>query len=173
MRLYHYVEKGNTVMQDGLLSFAKNPSANINYYIQRSGQNTFEGIVNWMEKCFIGRSRGIRCFTEPIQWHEQSLSLKKFIENADLFSFDPLELAQDDLLESVYCSPSVMGNETLQKNGCDEILEPIQLSQIDFSPIDWSICNDAKGWRFAFIRYYLLILKDGIIPPQYLRLENI
>ena len=37
-----------------------------------------------------------------------------------------------------------------------------------YSPIDWSVCNDKLGRRFAYIRYYLVIVKDGIIPPRYI-----
>lgn len=173
MRLYHYVSKGNSAKQNGILSFAQNPQADIHYYVQRSGQNTHQGIVTWMESCFCGRSRGIRCFTETIKWHKESLSLKNFIENADLFSFDVAELQNDGLLEAIYCSPSVMERTDLQAQGCDELLEKIPtLHQMDFSSIDWTICNDKKGWRFAFVRYYLLIMKDGIIPPEYLSLES-
>src|SRR5215510_6027420 len=86
MKLYHYITKGNTALTDGLLSFANNPDANIDYYLERSGAQDKEGIVRWMENCFAGRSRGIRAFTEPIKWHDKSLRLKEFVENADLFS---------------------------------------------------------------------------------------
>ncbi len=170
MNLYHYVAKGNDVLSKGLLSFSQNPHADLSYYFQRSGATTHSDIVKWMESCFIGRSRGIRCFSEPIKWHSQSFSLKNFIENADLFAIDIDAMNKDGLIEAVYVSPSVMGRQNLQKHGCDELLERVTLSEIDFSPIDWSICNDEKGWRFAFVRYYLLVIKEGIIPPQYLSL---
>ena len=52
MKLYHYAPKGNTVLKRGLLSFAKNPNANLAYYIRRSGANTFQGILKWFESCF-------------------------------------------------------------------------------------------------------------------------
>lgn len=170
MKLYHYVAKGNNVLQQGLLSFSQNPQADLSYYFKRSGETTHAAITQWMENCFSGRSRGIRCFSEPIKWHEKSLSLKNFIENADLFAIDVDSLNKDGLIESVYVSPSVMGRQDLQKRGCDEVLNKISLPEIDFSPVDWSICNDEKGWRFAFIRYYLLIIKGGIIPSRYLSL---
>ncbi len=170
MNLYHYVAKGNDVLSKGLLSFSQNPQADLSYYFQRSGATTHSGIVQWMESCFTGRSRGIRCFSEPIKWHGKSLSLKNFIENADLFAIDIDAMNKDGLIEAVYVSPSVMGRQDLQKQGCDELLKKISLSEIDFSPVDWSICNDEKGWRFAFVRYYLLIIEGGIIPPQYLSL---
>ena len=45
MKLYHYVTKGNNVLEDGQLSFAKNPNANINYYTKRSKADNKEDIV--------------------------------------------------------------------------------------------------------------------------------
>ena len=44
------------------------------------------------------------------------------------------------------------------------------MAEIDFTPNDYDILDDEKEWRFAFIRYYLLIIKTGVIPPKYLKL---
>ncbi len=176
MKLFHYVKKGNTVLQKGILSFAKNSDADLRYYYKRSGGKTsHEDIVEWMEKCFEGRSRGIRMFSEPIKWTEKSLSLKNFIEDSDLFSINLDMLEQDGLLEAIYVSPSVMEMpELIEQFDCDEILKPLSGKyDIDYSPIDWSICDDQKQRRFAFVRYYLIVVKGGIIPPKYLVLENI
>lgn len=168
MKLYHYITKGNTALEDGILSFARNPQADLSYYYTRSGQTTHEGIVQWMENCFEGRSRGIRGFSEPIKWTEKSLSLKKFIENADLFAINLNALQKDGLLEAVYVSPSVMDMPELQEWGCDEVLKKLAgIEAIDHSPVDWTVCNDELGRRFAFVPYYLIIVKDGIIPPAY------
>lgn len=73
MRLYHYVAKGNTVLTDGILSFAQNPHADLSYYYKRSGETTHNGICQWMERCFKGRSRAVRAFSEPIQYTEKVL----------------------------------------------------------------------------------------------------
>lgn len=52
-KLYHYITKGNTALQNGILSFAKNPNADLHYYYKRTGsETTHSGIVNWMESCF-------------------------------------------------------------------------------------------------------------------------
>lgn len=169
MKLYHYITKGNTALKEGILSFARNPQADLSYYYKRSGQTTHEGIVQWMENCFEGRSRGIRGFSEQIKWTENSLSLKKFIENADLFAIDLDALQKDGLLEAVYVSPSVMDIPELQEWGCDEVLKKLAgIEAIDYSPVDWTVCNDELGRRFAFVPYYLIIVKGGIIPPAYL-----
>ena len=122
-----------------------------------------------MEKCFKGRSRGIRCLIEPMQYTERTPSIKQFIESADLFEIDVSALDKDGLLEAVYVSPSVLEKEP--ENKYDELLIKLSdISKIDFTPNDYTILDDEKGWRFAFMRYYLLIVKDGVIPPKYIKL---
>lgn len=98
MKLYHYITKGNSALTDGILSFARNPQADLTYYYRRSGADTHEGIIRWMESCFDGRSRGIRGFTEPIQWTRHSLNLKSFVDNADFLpSTSTLLMPTDEL----------------------------------------------------------------------------
>lgn len=173
MKLYHYITKGNSALTDGILSFANNPQADLSYYHRRSGAKTHAGIVRWMESCFAGRSRGIRAFTEPIKWTPHSLHLKEFVDNADRFAIDMNALIENGLLEAVYVSPPISETPYIKESpGCDEVLLKLDNpDKIDFSPIDWNVCNDALGRRFAWVRYYLLIVKGGIIPPQYIAKE--
>ena len=174
MKLYHYITKGNSALTEGILSFAKNPNADLSYYYKRTGgKTTHTDIVNWMENCFEGRSRGIRAFSEPIKWSEKSLSLKDFINNSDMFSIDINALNKNGLLEAIYVSPSVMDLPFLKESqDCDEFLQKLSsFKEIDYSPINWNVCDDNKGRRFAYVRYYLIIVKDGIIPPEYIRLS--
>ncbi len=169
MKLYHYAPKGNNILQKGILSFSKNLKADINYYQKRSGFVTHSEIVLWMERCFEGRSRGIRCLVEPLKHTKRTKSIKVFIENSELFEIDVLALKKDGLLEAVYVSPSVLEKEPENKN--DELLSQLSdLSEIDFSSNDYDVLDDEKGWRFAFIRYYLLVIKEGVIPPKYIKL---
>lgn len=181
MKLYHYIPKNNTVMTDGLQSFAKSKSVNLKSYLWRDKElKTQEDVCNWLEKSFVGRSRGIRFFTEPIKWYEQSVDLlKNFAENNVLVSVDIDKLAADNLIESVYVSPplgdkypeSLEHPETMWKS--DEFYEKLaSIKDIDFSPVDWSICNDAAGRRFAYVRYYLLVIKGGVIPPKYITIVS-
>ena len=86
MKLYHYVAKPNNALKKGILSFAKNPESDLTYYIKRSGVKTHAGIVKWMEKCFKGRSRGIRVLIEPLQYTRRTLQgIKGLIDSSDLF----------------------------------------------------------------------------------------
>ena len=107
MKLYHYIPKNNTVMTDGLQSFAKSKSVNLKSYLWRDKElKTQEDVCNWLEKSFVGRSRVIRFFTEPIKWYEQSVDLlKNFAENNVLVSVDIDKLVADNLIESIYVSP--------------------------------------------------------------------
>ena len=170
MKLYHYDPKGNDVLKRGILSFAKNPKSDISYYFRRSGETTHAGIVKWMENCFKGRSRGVRLLIEPLQYTERTLKgIKGLIDASELFEVDVDALNNDGLIEAVYVSPSLL--DAQPENKWDELLVKLNdLSEIDLTPNDYTILDDEKGWRFAFMRYYLFIIKDGIIPPKYIRL---
>lgn len=174
MKLYHYIAKPNTALTDGILSFAKNPNADLRYYFKRSNETTHEGIVKWMESCFEGRSRGIRGFSEPVKWTKDSLSLKDFIDNADMYSIDLEALDKDGLLEAIYISPSVADCPTLKEQwDCDELLIKLyDYKNINARPIDWSVCNDELGRRFAYVPYYIIVIKGGVIPPKYIKKEK-
>ena len=174
MKLYHYIAKPNTALEEGILSFAKNPNADLRYYFKRSGETSHNGIVKWMESCFEGRSRAIRGFSEPIQWTEKSVNMfKPFIENADLFSIDLDALNKDGLIEAVYISPAIKPN--LDKDFPQDVDERLfklsSINDIDTSPVDWSVCDEKLGLRFFVVPYYLIVIKNGIIPPKYIKKE--
>ncbi len=173
MKLYHYIAKPNTALEEGILSFANNPNADLRYYFKRSNETTHEGIVKWMENCFEGRSRGIRGFSEPVKWTNDSLSLKDFIDNADMYSIDLEALDKDGLLEAIYISPSVADCPTLKEQwDCDELLIKLyDYKDISVRPINWSVCNDELGRRFAYVPYYIIVIKGGVIPPKYITKE--
>lgn len=175
MKLYHYISKPNTALNEGILSFANNPNADLRCYFKRSGQTTHNGIVKWMESCFEGRSRAIRGFSEPIKWTEKSINMfKPFIENADLFSIDLEALDKDGLIETVYVSPAIKPN--LDKNFPQDVDERLvklsSINDIDTSPVDWSVCDEKLGLRFSVVPYYLIVIKGGIIPPKYINKKN-
>lgn len=177
MKLYHYVTKGNDVLEKGLLSFANNPNADLHYYFKRTGgKTTHKEICEWMESCFVGRSRTIRGFPEPIKWTEHSIHcLKDFIDNADKFEIDISAMDKDGLIEAVYVSPSVLDIPNIkEQQDCDEVLVKLEngINDIDYSPIDWGVCDDELDRRFAYVRYYLIVVKDGFIPSKYLKVVD-
>jgi len=149
MKLYHYIAKGNTALKDGILSFAKNPQADLRYYHKRTGgETTHKGIVKWMENCFEGRSRAIRGFSEPIQWTEKSVNMfKSFVENADLFSIDLDALQKDGFIEAVYASPALRPdlNNELPQDVDENLVKLNSINDIDASPVDWTVCDEKLG----------------------------
>ena len=175
MKLYHYISKPNTALNEGILSFANNTNADLRYYFKRSGETTHNGIVKWMESCFEGRSRAIRGFSEPIQWTEKSVNMfKPFIENADLFSIDLEALDKDGLIEAVYVSPAIKINtdKDFPQDVDEKLVKLSSINDIDTSPVDWSVCDEKLGLRFSVVPYYLIVIKGGVIPPKYIKKEN-
>jgi len=178
MKLYHYVTKGNNVMDVGLLSISANPNADINYYIKRSGATTHKGVCSWMEKCFKGRSRAIRFFTTPLQWTKKSLRIKELMDTCDLFEVNVTRLAKDGYVEAVYVKPSIFDERYYTKEdlsklhayGVDESLFPLKgVEDIDYTyQQTWDKCDDSKGLRMGPLQYYVLVIKGGVIPPKYL-----
>ena len=104
-----------------------------------------------------------------------NISLKDFIDNADMFSIDLEALDRDGLLEDIYVSPSVMDVPTMKElwNNDELLIKLYDYKEISSRPIDWSICNDELGRRFAYVPYYIIVIKGGIIPPQYIKKENL
>ena len=54
----------------------------------------------------------------------------------------------------------------------NEKFKKIGLGGIDYSPLTWEKCDSSKDLLFAVVRHYMLVLKDGVIPPRYLQKEN-
>lgn len=176
MKFYHYVKKGNTVLQQGLFGFAGSPNGDLEHYLKRSGGKNKDDVIQWMESFFIGYSRGIRCFSEPIKWYPHSLRLKEMVETCDLIEIDVDRLNQDGLLEKIYINPPLSLNDAICQKQLQDIQDkhndgfyPIALNQIPTDPVDWTVCDDATGRRFAFVPFYFLIMKKGVIPPSYLK----
>lgn len=165
MRLYHYAPLRNTCLTEGILSISKNPS-NLKSYVTRVGSEDKEDILCFLEKTFEGRCRSISCLTEPIVWQNNDAVLKKIVEHSELFSFELDELLKDNLIEAIWCKKGCWAN------GINEQFVKITKDDIDTSPRPWEICDSSKGLLFGVICHYLIVLKDGFIPPQYLTLEE-
>lgn len=166
MKLYHYVPKENTVLQDGLLTNAKNSRDLTRAYAHRCGSENREDILRWLDSTFAGRSRSISCLTEPIQWQGNDPILKKLVDNSVLFSFNLDELIKDGLVESIWCKNGS------SPDGCNEVLFQVQPEEIQVTPLSWGKVDASKSLLYAVVRHYMVVLKDGVIPPQYLTLEN-
>ena len=164
MRLYHYAPKENTVLEQGLLSISK-ASCDLHAYAHRAGTQNRNEIMSWLDKTFAGRSRAISCLTEPIKWQGNDAVLKVIVERSMLFSFELDDLLQAGLVESIWCKN---GSEA---GGYNEKFYQVTTQEIDLAPLTWEKVDAAKDLLFAVVRHYLIVLKDGVIPPQYLKKE--
>ena len=134
-------------------------------YAHRAGSENRDEIMAWLDKTFAGRSRAISCLTEPIKWQGNDAVLRKIVERSALFSFELDDLLKAGLIESIWC-----------KNGSDaggynEKFFEVKPEDIDLSPLTWEKVDAAKNLLYAVVRHYLIVLKDGYIPPQYLTSE--
>ena len=84
----------------------------------------------------------------------------KLTKNDDLTN-----LIKDGLVESIWCK-----NGSDEK-GCNEIFYQVKADEIDFSALDWHKVDVKKGLLYAVIRHYMIVLKNGIIPPKYITKE--
>lgn len=164
MRLYHYAPKENTVLRDGLLSISKGPR-DLKAYAHRAGSENRDDIMAWLDKTFYGRSRAISCLTEPIKWQGNDAVLKAIVDRSALFSFELDDLVKDGIVEAIWC-----------KNGSDaggynEQFYQVKPEDIDLSPLTWEEVDATKDLLYAVVRHYLVVLKDGYIPPEYLKRE--
>lgn len=164
MRLYHYAPKVNTVKEKGLLSISKG-SRDLRAYMHRAGSENRDDIMAWLDKTFVGRSRAISCLTEPIKWQGNDAVLKAIVDRSALFSFELDDLIKAGLVESIWC-----------KNGSDaggynEKFFEVKSEEIDLSPLTWEKVDAAKDLLYAVVRHYLIVLKNGYIPPEFLTLE--
>lgn len=164
MKLYHYAPKENTIMKDGLFSISK-IDRNLSPYAHRAGSENKEDILKWLESTFYGRSRAISCLTEQIKWKGNDPVLKKIIKASELFSFDLDELIKDGLVESIWFKN---GSDA---NGLNEQFYQVMPEEIDLSSLTWEKVDVSKGLLYAVVRHYLIVLKEGYIPPEYITKE--
>lgn len=165
MKLYHYAPLINTVLSEGLLSVSKSKK-DLSCYAHRAGSEKREEIFAWLNKTFPGRSKSVSCLTEPIKWQGNDSFLKAFVDKSVLFSFELDDLIRDGVVEAIYCKSSS------DAGGYNEIFQLVQPEDISLLPLAWEKCNKQKGLLFGVIRHYLLVLKNGLIPPEYITLEK-
>lgn len=82
---------------------------------------------------------------------------------------------KDGLIEAVYVKPSVLDIPNIDKQHvCDKIGLKLKnvIKDIDYSPIDWSGCAGELSRRLAFVRYYLIVVKGGVIKLNYLKISD-
>ena len=96
------------------------------------------------------------------------------VDSCDLLSVDITKLNKDGFIEAIYLKPSIFEKccpADIEKYK-DEFL--IKLSSIDDIDLNYKQtfdkCDDSKGLRMAPLRFYVIVIKNGIIPPEYIKL---
>ena len=173
MKLYHYVPKNNTVLVDGLYSYAKYPT-DLKRYSSFAKSNKRKDVVAWMEKTFPGRSRTVSCLTEPVKWRGNDPILKKIAKGSVLFSFELDDLVKDGLVESIWCRDDLAkkGRKLHIHKGCDNYFYQVKPNEIDTSPLTWEKVDTKNQLLYGAVRHYMIVLKKGIIPAKYIKQEK-
>ena len=76
------------------------------------------------------------------------------------------------LVEAVYCKDN---RPTILKDpNFENIYKINNIKQIDQAPNDWHLCEKEEYIKFSpwsTIKHYFLVLKNGFIPSEYIKLE--
>lgn len=132
-----------------------------------------DDILAYLEQTFEGRLRSICVVTEtaPVQDYAHPY-LDYLVHNADVISFDLNRLIDDGIVQAIYCKD--LRQTALSDAGYENIYKIENIDEIGLEPCDWHLCEKAeyKGLSpWATIKHYMLVLKNGYIPPEYITLE--
>ena len=162
MDLYHYVPKDAPPLTEGILSVSLLPQELVKY-APRAGSDSLPKITAWLESTFPGRSRSISVLTEPVQTKGNDPMLTAWTKGKTLVRIDYTKLLEDRLIEGVWLKKGS------QKGGINEKFDKISPNDIDFSPLPWHLCSEEKGLFFGAVHHYFLVMKNGLIPPEYIK----
>jgi len=165
MNLYHYVPENNDVSKVGILSASARPEE-LMKYANRAGSQNPEDILAWLEGTFEGRSRAVSVLTEPVQTEGTDPMLAKWVADKQVVCIDKNRLWQSGLVDSVWCKEGSLSG------GKNERIYQVNIDQIDDSPLSWHLCSKEKGLFFGVVRHYFLVMKNGVIPPEFCRVDK-
>ena len=158
--LYTYVPKSAEIGTQGLRSISTLNGDEWKKYCGRAGSTKKEDVLKWLEKTIPGRTKGICVFTQPIPDNAPPaiLAFRDSHRRVTIKSFD--ELKKDGIITACYA-------ENLK-------WEP-NTRQLEWIPVDHPDWNEKLIWdgsnpKLLFVKteHYLIITKDGVIPPKYL-----
>lgn len=180
MKVYLYTYEYDKIKQDGYKSismFDKNSEFYKNalktHRSSAKSENT-EDILKYLENTFEGRLRSICVITDiaPVREYKHPY-LNWLVHHADVISFDLNQLIKDGIVEAIYCKD--LRQTALVDSSFENIYKINDISEIDSSPNDWSLCEQKKYKNispWATIKHYFLVLTNGYIPLQYINLEE-
>lgn len=154
MFLYTYVRKPHTVLTEGIKTPLTADESRLFHYAARAESEKKKDILLYLESVFIGRSRAVSCLTEQAP-ETDNPKIRGWAESCDCFAFDPAVLEQSSLIETFW---RLDGNLPVQ----------ISREQIDSSSLPWESVDPYDNVFFKRIPHYMLVLKDGVLPPEFL-----
>lgn len=154
-KFYHYAPKEADVLNTGLWTPIKAPREFLSHYFGRAKSKTKKGVLAYLETRFPGRSRAISFLTSPMT--KECCFYKAFQKDCVLYKVDFDKLQKAGLIEAIY---RVEG-KSLKKISANEILWNEKLP--------WE--KVGAGYFFTKIPHYMIVVKEGIVPPEFISKE--
>ena len=156
--LYTYVPKKNTLKTDGLYGPSGDSEENLaRRYGWRAGSTDKMDILNWLESTAPGRSHAVSVLTEPIP-EDIDGRLGEFRDSSAMVTLPSYR----ELLAAGAVVPPLYRSNT---DGAGMLPR----KRMSYRPIQWEKARKSfDGLAFKNIPHYLLVTKDGRIPPHLL-----
>lgn len=151
--LYSYIIVPNKVLREGIKAPVLLNEQELRHYAGRAGTTRKAGIEAYLETVFPGRSRAISCLTERVP-DTGCRKIREFKKLRECFCFSEEILKNKEIVDSVWLIDG------------DNITPAADL---DFSSPAWETVRDDDDLFFKRIRHYMLVLKNGFLPPGYIK----
>lgn len=155
-KLYNYAPKEFDVLKTGLWSPAVASREALRHYFGRAKSHTKKGVLAYLETIFSGRSRALSFLTSPMT--SACCFYNDFKKDRHLYSIDFDVLQKAGLIEAIYrCA----GRKKLERITAKQILWDEKLP--------WE--KVGSGFFFTKIPHYMIVVKNGIVPPEFINKE--
>lgn len=151
--LYSYIIVPNKVLREGIKAPVLLNEQELRHYAGRVGTTRKAGIEAYLETVFPGRSRAISCLTERVP-DTGCRKIREFKRLRECFFFSEEILKNKEIVDSVWL---IDGDD----------INPA--ADLDFSSPAWETVRDDDDLFFKRIRHYMLVLKNGFLPPGYIK----
>jgi len=150
--LYNYAPKEVDVLKTGLWAPALASRDALAHYFGRAKTKTKKGVLAYLETIFPGRTRAISFLTSPMT--KKCCFYDDFKKDRILYGVDFDKLQKAGLIEAIYR----VERKPCKKIAADQILWDERLP--------WE--KVGKGLFFTKIPHYMVVLKDGFVPPEFI-----
>ena len=152
-KLYNYAPKDLDILSSGLWAPVKASRQNLAHYFGRAKSKTKKGVLAYLETVFAGRSYAISFLTSPMT--KQCCFYKDFKQDRVLYSIDMDALTKENLVKAIYR----IEGKNFKKIANSKIVWDEKLP--------WE--KVGRGFFFTKIPHYMIVLKEGIVPPHLIK----